>query len=825
MEINLQTPNKTTALIKKLYIHIILLFSLFLLSSELIAQVTNIGGVVNQYARVLEIPEPCKIRVDSVHYFSVGEEFLLIQMKGGEINLSASAQYGTVTDYQSAGNYEICTIQQISIDTLILQRRLANTYEVGTVQAIQFNPNSNSVNVSTPVTAPEWDGEIGGIVFINVPDTIVLNADIDVTGKGYRGGSESDPAVNCGQTFYETDDENQAGQKGESFIAYTQFMYGRGALAIGGGGGNNHNTGGGGGANYGRGGRGGDEYANGTGACTPNLPTGGEGGKNVPYSSTLNIAFMGGGGGGGHQNDYTNDPRDGTRGERGGGLIILNSAFVQAGGGQLLANGLSQNNSTGRDGAGGGGAGGSVLVSTGDIIGNLIRVEANGGDGGSLDNNGFVSICHGPGGGGGGGILWLSAPSLQGDFIFAGTGGDAGIIVNPSSLCYQSNFGATDGTGGGVRADLLIPRGTIPCEGTLLDITAVDDFDTTGAGLPVVINVQGNDTSLTGFTTSIFSGPTNGTATILDGDSIVYTPNPGFVGTDTIIYLICLDFAPNICDTAMVIIEVVQPEAVDDYDTTFVNTPIEIEILMNDVVFDTAHSTVIQSFSYGSFSYINGVLTYIPNPGFTGNDTLYYVNCYDAQLISCDTGMVVVTIFGLDAVDDSDSTNAGEPVLVEVLDNDVFSVFVDINITCNPENGTVIINSSPPGVVYEPDDGFSGVDTFCYSICINDTCDTAIVTITVNPEPSNDITIPTGFSPNGDGINDFWVIPNIEIQGPSVLRIYNRWGEEIYGKENYRNTWDGTNFSGNPLPDGTYFYFLELTNRDEKFSGYVVIHR
>ena len=803
-------------------VHLIMLF--ICIGQATYAQNVNLAGVINRYALVQQIPEECKLVVDSVQYFSVGDEFLLIQMKGGQIDQSGTPAYGDVTDYEGAGNYEICTIQQISLDTLILTRRLVNSYQTNALQAIHFEPASNATVTST-VTAPAWDGIRGGVVFINVDDTIRLNAGIDVTGRGYRGGSESEAAVNCGQTFFQSDDDNQAGQKGESFIPYSAFQYGRGALAIGGGGGNNHNTGGGGGGNYGRGGRGGDEYANGTGACVPNLQSGGEGGKIVSYSANLRKAFMGGGGGGAHQNDYANDPRDGSRGVRGGGLVIINSDFIESSGATIKANGLSQDSLAGRDGAGGGGAGGSVLIATGSIIGPNLNIEVNGGDGGDLDNNNFNNICHGPGGGGGGGILWLSAPTLQGSFNLSASGGSHGIIVNPNSSCFQSAFGSTSGMNGGARTDLEIPRGTVPCEGAILEITATDDTATTGGNIPVVIDVQFNDTSLTDFTTSIISGPSNGSASVINGDSIQYIPNAGFVGTDTIVYIICLDFAPNICDTATVIIDVIQPNAEDDFDTTYVNTSISLNILLNDIVFDSSYTTVISPFNFGSFSYLNGQLLYIPNQGFTGNDTLTYINCFDPQLLSCDTAQVIITVIGIEANDDSDTATAGVPILIDVLDNDVFSLFVTIAITCEPANGSVVINSSPPGVIYESDPGFSGLDTFCYSICINDTCDTAVVSVFIETAASQDIVIPTGFSPNGDGINDFWVIPNIELAGQSVVRIYNRWGEEIYGKENYRNTWQGTNFIGNPLPDGTYFYFVELVDRDEKYSGYVVIHR
>jgi gliding motility-associated-like protein len=84
--------------------------------------------------------------------------------------------------------------------------------------------------------------------------------------------------------------------------------------------------------------------------------------------------------------------------------------------------------------------------------------------------------------------------------------------------------------------------------------------------------------------------------------------------------------------------------------------------------------------------------------------------------------------------------------------------------------------------------------------------------------------IPTAFSPNGDGTNDTWVIRNIEPYKASVLKIYNRWGQLVYSAGPYLNNWNGEN-----LPDGTYYYILELhfgkENRQSSHTGNVTLIR
>jgi gliding motility-associated-like protein len=74
--------------------------------------------------------------------------------------------------------------------------------------------------------------------------------------------------------------------------------------------------------------------------------------------------------------------------------------------------------------------------------------------------------------------------------------------------------------------------------------------------------------------------------------------------------------------------------------------------------------------------------------------------------------------------------------------------------------------------------------------------------------------MPTGFSPNKDGHNDNFVIHGIEFtfNRQNNFIVFNRWGNEVYSKENYWNDWYGQNQDGGLLSDGTYFVILTITN-------------
>jgi len=77
-------------------------------------------------------------------------------------------------------------------------------------------------------------------------------------------------------------------------------------------------------------------------------------------------------------------------------------------------------------------------------------------------------------------------------------------------------------------------------------------------------------------------------------------------------------------------------------------------------------------------------------------------------------------------------------------------------------------------------------------------------------ENANCITIPTGISPNGDGVNDCLVLdnlaPNTEV---ARLQVFNRYGTRVYDKANHEREWCGTNQDGDALVTGTYYYVLD----------------
>ena len=88
-----------------------------------------------------------------------------------------------------------------------------------------------------------------------------------------------------------------------------------------------------------------------------------------------------------------------------------------------------------------------------------------------------------------------------------------------------------------------------------------------------------------------------------------------------------------------------------------------------------------------------------------------------------------------------------------------------------------------------------------------------------------------GFSPNGDGVHDNFVIDGLELRPNNTIEIYNRWGVLVYSKHNYNNTWNGisnhnlTLNKNEVLPVGTYFYILTFHDENSVWRGYVYLNK
>ncbi len=314
---------------------------------------------------------------------------------------------------------------------------------------------------------------------------------------------------------------------------------------------------------------------------------------------------------------------------------------------------------------------------------------------------------------------------------------------------------------------------TVNPENDINETVANDDAYNGDQDEPITGNVSDNDTDPEGDDQTVNEtpvvDPTNGTVVLNEDGTFEYTPNPGFVGTDSFVYSVCDNGTPEACDEATVILTinpVNTTDAIDDINNTFINVAVDGNVLINDEDAE-GNTQVVTSNTQPSNGTVtvnpNGTYTYEPATDFVGTDMFTYTICDDGTPEACDTANVVIEILPISGPDneapiannDTSTTDAGEPVDIVVLSNDFDPDMDPITVTpgsaTDPENGEVVIN--PDGTItYTPDEDFIGEDTFTYEICDNGTpalCDTATVTITVNPDNNVNETVANDDAYNG----------------------------------------------------------------------------
>jgi gliding motility-associated-like protein len=179
------------------------------------------------------------------------------------------------------------------------------------------------------------------------------------------------------------------------------------------------------------------------------------------------------------------------------------------------------------------------------------------------------------------------------------------------------------------------------------------------------------------------------------------------------------------------------------------------------------------------------------------------------------------------AADDESEVPFGKEILIDVLQNDqTFGLKAILSIIQNPLNGVATIVGDT-AILYQPNGKFIGTDELVYEICLED-CECSMAKVILEIGADAPCTIPTIFTPNGDGINDQFIIQcllNDTTYPQSQLIVFNNWGDEVFRSTiPYKNDWEG-NYRGVPLPAGTYYYILNFGDSQKPAAGFVVIQR
>lgn len=413
------------------------LFFLFVLFFTVITYQSN---ATNEYFKVIG-STPCsnELEIESSSNLEIGDKIVLIQMNGAIIDRSNTEKYGDIIDFNGAGQFEFNEVLLKNGNKITFKYKIKDGYDfTAAIQLIKVE-NVKDLVVNSNPDVKSWDVSTGGVLVLYAEESITLNSDIDVSGKGFRGGTfynSNNHSAQLEGRFFLTANNDFGGNKGEG-IGKNDYNYGagKGKNANGGGGGNACNAGGAGGGNLSYGGKGGNSY---DGYPTNHKENGIGGGI---YDINSIPLVLGGGGGTGHSNNNF-----GTTGANGGGIVLVITKSLISNNHTIASNGENVNTISGIDGAGGGGGAGSVILLVADVKDEL-NIELIGGQGGNLNNRGgnntLLDACHGPGGGGSGGTLYLQKENMN--VIGNLSGGKAGKTLEGRSSCTGTSYGAQDG--------------------------------------------------------------------------------------------------------------------------------------------------------------------------------------------------------------------------------------------------------------------------------------------------------------------------------------------------------------------------------------------
>ena len=185
--------------------------------------------------------------------------------------------------------------------------------------------------------------------------------------------------------------------------------------------------------------------------------------------------------------------------------------------------------------------------------------------------------------------------------------------------------------------------------------------------------------------------------------------------------------------------------------------------------------------------------------------------------------IIVYVIESITATDDQYDLSFNEEIILQPLDNDLFSNPINITLESLPDDGEATIEGQ--NISYLPPQGFVGTEEITYNICYHncpDLCDEAIITLTIGVNV--DCFVGNVITPNGDGYNDKLTVPCLQSGNfdSSTITIFNQWGDEIFSAAPYENDWEGS-YNGKVLPVGTYFYILDLGNGSKPLQGFITL--
>ena len=267
---------------------------------------------------------------------------------------------------------------------------------------------------------------------------------------------------------------------------------------------------------------------------------------------------------------------------------------------------------------------------------------------------------------------------------------------------------------------------------------AQNDNAETLAGIAVNGTARNNDIDADGNTltyTSV-STPTHGSYNLNTDGTYTYTPEAGFIGTDTAKIQVCDNGTPSLCSTSLLIISVMPdqngtandaPFAQDDVAATPAGVKATGNVMSNDSDpnGNTLTASLVGTVPPAAGTLVlnaNGTYTFYPAPGFTGTMTVPYQVCDGGAAPSCDTATLSIAVQAAPPAPEADHSgtqlNTAVTASLRTNDKDPANSVLTYNTTpaVAPANGSVVIDAAG-NYTYTPTNGFTGTDSFSYTVC------------------------------------------------------------------------------------------------------------
>ena len=375
---------------------------------------------------------------------------------------------------------------------------------------------------------------------------------------------------------------------------------------------------------------------------------------------------------------------------------------------------------------------------------------------------------------------------------------------------YKINDGICDSNFGTVKFDVT-PINDCPI--TLDDSYTLNEGDT--LIIDIVNGVLSNDSDAESdpLTLEKLSDPIYGNLNIVNDGSFSYIHDGSETTSDSFIYRVTDGSCnSNISKVSLTVRPINDcPEIIINPSKMFLNECVEeSESFDMSIFFKDAENTPLV---YGAKS---------------SNTSLVKVSTKDSLLTFKDIGISGSSLITIVASDGDCETTLEFEVEIQIsdLDGDGVNNCLEISNGTDPNDPCSynIEDITLPVTATEDCDGDGVID----AVEINDRTDPndpcsyngLSISMPISTESNCPVAPYDGFSPDGDGINDTWVVPYIEQYPKSELIIYNRWGVIVYKTENYKSNWNGKN-----LPEGVYFYILNLKNGTKEIKGSIYLKR